>query len=270
LRTEESRRPSRDQIMFETVLLYTAAFLGALHLICAVVLRYAMRFSAKCSPVPVSLKDVPETVATVIAPQIPELNILGFQNLGTYDCGSLTSGTRSYGAYFYNPATCDSASVTAMATSEGVASYVEFSTRFATGLVLETNTNGLAPLTPDNGGHRVFRFPNFSSADALYVVHRQLIEKYAPGLWAEAEPKGEELSRFVRVIENFGPRHARLGYLVFAGDEQSYRLTWKGAFLMASRGLWPISLVRRISQRHAMQTELESLQVRGVATLQKA
>ncbi|HTQ96345.1 MAG TPA: hypothetical protein VMH89_06045 [Candidatus Acidoferrum sp.] len=256
--------------MFETVLLYTAAFVGALHLFSAVVLRYAMRFCAKCTPMPASLDDLPEAVASVIAPRIPELNVLGFQNLGTYDCGTLTSGTRSYAAYFYNPATCDSASVTAMATSEGVASYIEFSTRFATGLVVETNTNGLAPLTPDNSEHRVFRFPNFSSADVLYGVHRQLTEKYAPGLWAEAEPKGEELSRFVHVIENFGPRHTRMGYLVFAGDEQTYRLTWKGAFLMASRGLWPVSLVRRISQRHAMQAELESLEVRGVATLQKA
>lgn len=55
-----------------------------------------------------------------------------------------------------------------------------------------------------------------------------------------------------------------------AGDGGQFELTWKGAALMAWRALWPTSIVRRVLYRQAMRAELHSLEVRGVATLQKA
>lgn len=117
---------------------------------------------------------------------------------------------------------------------------------------------------------RAFRFPKIQAPQALYRIHRQLAEKYAPGLWPLGAPKGEELQRFVRMLENYGPSHARIGYMALAEDGQSYRLTWQGAFLMTWRGLWPTALLRRLLQRHAMQLELDFLEVRGVTAPQKA
>jgi hypothetical protein len=160
--------------------------------------------------------------------------------------------------------------VTVMETAELPVSYLEFSTRFINGITVETNTNDTPPLTPENTSHRVFRFPQIHRAGALYRLHRQLMEKYAPGLWPEAEPKGEELRRFVSIIENFGPRHASIGYMEPAEDPQWYKLTWKGACLMAWSGLWPTSFVRKIWRWHSRQSELQSLQVRGVTELRKA
>jgi hypothetical protein len=72
------------------------------------------------------------------------------------------------------------------------------------------------------------------------------------------------------MLENYGPRHARIGYMALAEDGQSYRLIWKGAFLMTWRGLWPTALLRRVLQRHAMQLELDLLEGRGVTARQKA
>jgi hypothetical protein len=256
--------------MFETLWLDIAAFFGALHVLSPALLRYTMRFSAKCNPTMISPNALPDEVSAGISSRIPELGNLGFAYLGCYDFGTLSSGTHSYSAFFCNRATSDFASVTVMETTEIAVGYLEFSTQFANGLVLETNTNGLPPLTPENPEHRVFRFPRIESADALYRLHRQLLKKYAPGLWPEAEPKGEELNRFVRVIENFGPRHESIGYMKLTEDGQSYMPTWKGACLMAWRGLWPTSILRRVWQRYAMRSELKSLEVRGVTALQKA
>jgi hypothetical protein len=256
--------------MLETIWLDMAAFVGALHVICPVLVRYTMRFSAIYSPRVVSLNDLPEEAAAVFLPRVPELSSLGFEFLGYHDCGSLTSGTRNYAAYFCNRATSNFASVTVAVSADGAVSYLEFSTRFANGLVLDTNTNSRPPLTSENPEHRVFRFPKLQTAEALYCVHRQLLEKYAPGLWPEAAPIGEELRRFERIIENFGSRHARIGYMELDGNGEYYTLTWKGACLIAWRGLWPTSLLRRLRQRRAMQSELDSLEVRGITALQKA
>jgi hypothetical protein len=256
--------------MFETILLDTAAFLGALHVAGPVVVRYTMRFSAHCRPSKVSLDELPENVATLFRSCIPELANIGFESLGCYDCGSLTSETRSYIAYFCNRATNDFASVCVMVTPKNRASYLEFSTSFTNGMTVETNTNSTLPLTPANPAHRVFRFPEVQAPHGLYHIHCQLMEKYAPGLSGQAEPEGKELERYVRVTENYGPRHARIGYMQLAEDGQSYRLTWKGAILMTWHGLWPTSIFRRLLQRHAMQSELDSLEVRGITALQKA
>jgi hypothetical protein len=256
--------------MFETILVDTAAFLGALHVAAAALVRYTMRFSAHCNPNEVSLEELPENVAALFQSRIPELASIGFASLGCYDCGSLTSETHSYTAYFCNRAANAFASVCVMVTPKSRKSYLEFSTCFTNGLILETNTNRALPLTPADATHRVFRFPKVQAAQALYRIHCQLMEKHAPGLWGQAEPQGQELQRYVRMTENYGPRHARIGYMQLGEDGQSYRVTWKGAFLMTWRGLWPTSILRRLMQRHAMQSELNSLEARGITALQKA
>jgi hypothetical protein len=55
-----------------------------------------------------------------------------------------------------------------------------------------------------------------------------------------------------------------------AEDGTPYQLTWRGACLVAWRGLWPTAIVRRLHQGHLMQMELHSLETPGVAALQKA
>lgn len=253
--------------MWDAIWQDAAIFLGALHVIGPMVVRYSMRFSVRCKPAEVSLEALPEGVATLFRSGIPELQNLGFELLGCYDCGSMASETRSYGAYFCHRTTNEYASVAALVMPRKTESYLEFSSCFTNGVALDSNTNGKLPLTPENPELHTFRFPKIQAPQALYRIHRQLAEKYAPGLWPVGEPKGEELPRFVRMLENYGPRHARIGYMALAGDGQSYRLTWKGAFLMTWRGLWPTALLRRLLQRHAMQLELDSLEVRGVTAL---
>jgi hypothetical protein len=256
--------------MLETILQDTAVFFGAVQLLGTAVVRYTMRFSAHCNPTEISMDELPEGVTGIFGPRVPELSNLGFELLGCYDCGNLTNETHSYVEYFCNRATNEFASVCALVTPTSVASYLEFSSSFANGMVLETNTNGALPLTPANRGHRVFRFPRIQASQELYRIHQQLAKKYAAGFWAQPEPKGEELQRYVRVIENYGPRHTQIGHMELSEDANWYKLTWKGAFLLTWRGLWPTCVLRRLAQRHAMQTELQTLQVRGVTALQKA
>jgi hypothetical protein len=126
------------------------------------------------------------------------------------------------------------------------------------------------PLTPDNPEVRVFRFPEIEEPRELYQVHKSLTEKYANGQWAQGEPKGQEIQRLVRVLENYGPRHAKMGYMHLAPSGETYLLTWKGAILMTWRGLWPTALIRSAMRKYEMRAELQSLHVRGVPALQKA
>jgi hypothetical protein len=247
-----------------------AVVVGLAHLAGPLALRATFRFASSCQLTQVPTGELPVDVAAEFSTKIPDLQNAGFELLGCYDCGELAAHTNSYLAYFCNRATNDFASVTVMLSARGIDSFLEFSSSFADGRTFETNTNGILPLTPADPIRRIFRFPEIKDVRALYNVHRLLIEKYAAGLWAQAEPKGHEIQRFLRAVENYGPRHAKLGYLQLAADGESYRATWKGAFLMTWSGLWPSSIIRKAAYKQAMRAELQSLEIRGEAALQKA
>ena len=247
-----------------------ALLLGVLYLAAPVVAKTFLRFSAHCKALQVSAGELPQNISKLFATGIPQFETLGFELIGCYDCGVLANDTRTYVAYFCDRRANDFASINSMVTAKGTASYFEFSSRFSNGLVFETNNNRFLPLTPSSPDARVFRFPAINNVQALFETHRQLLQKYAAGQWAQGEPRGQEIQRLVRVVENYGPRHTRIGYMYPAEGGRSYRLTWKGAFLMTWRGLWPISPLRNQLQRHAMQAELHSLKQGGIAALQKA
>jgi hypothetical protein len=246
------------------------AIIALYQLIGPLAVRSTFRFTAYCKPCIVPVSELPENVASYITPRIPQMEILGFELVGCYDCGELATQTRSFNAYFCNRTTNEFANVTVAVSPRKAASYFEFSTRFKEGLAVETNTNGILPLTPGNPETRVFRFPEIHEPEILCQVHRRLTEKYAEGLWPQGEPKGMEIQRLVRVLENYGPRHVQMGYMIPEAGGESYRLTWKGAFLMAWRGMWSASMIRKIVQKHTMQAELRSLEQHGEAALQKA
>jgi hypothetical protein len=256
--------------MFDNFWMDAAAVIGVLHIVGPLALHSTFRFAAKITPLQISCRELPEEVARLVVPRISEIERLGFELVGCYDCGELTLHARSYVAYFCHRMTNDFANITATATPGGVGGYFEFSTRFSNGVVLESNTNKVPPLTPGNPEVRVFRFADVREPETLYQIHRRLLEKYAGGFWPAGEPKGQEIQRVVRVLENYGPRLAKIGHMRLAKDGASFRLTWKGAILMAWRGLWPASMLRKMQERHAMRVERHELEARGVATLQKA
>ena len=247
-----------------------AVVAGLAHLAGPIALRSTFRFSSRCQLTQVRSEELPAKVAAEIAGKIPDLQNLGFEFLGNYDCGELAAHTHSYLGYFCNRASNDFASVTIMLSGRGIDRFLEFSSTFSNGHSFETNTNGILPLTPGDPPRRVFRFFEIKDVRALYNVHRLLIEKYEPGLWAQGEPKGHEIQRFLRAVENYGPRHAKLGYMQLSADGETYRATWKGALLMTWNGLWFTSLLRKAAYKQAMRAELQSLEIRGEAALQKA
>jgi hypothetical protein len=246
-----------------------AAVVGIYYILGPVLVRSTFKFNAQCRPVLIPAGQLPPAIAALFRDRIPQIQNLGFEFVGCYDCGNMAANTRSYIAYFCNRQTQDFANISAVITPKKATGYFEFSTRFSDGSFLETNTNRVLPLSPPNPQVRIFRFPEIADPVSLYRLHRRLIEKYAGGLWPQGEPKGTEIQRLVRVVESYGPRHVQNGYMYLSPRGDQYRLTWKGAFLMTWRALPPTSLVRKALQSQAMRAELKSLQAPGIVALQK-
>jgi len=256
--------------MLESIAWYAPAIGGAVYLLTPFLLHNSFRLAARCWIQAMPLDRLPKETSAEIRRRICEFANLGFELAGIFDCGVLTNETHSYVACFCNHTTNEFGNVTAMVTSEGTASYFEFSSRFSDGRSIETNSNGILPLMPANPEIRVFRFASVEEPRTLLPLHRQLTEKYAPGLCALGEPRDAEIQRYVRTIEGSGPRLAVAGYMKTDETGDSFRLTWRGAVRMAWLGLWPVTFLRKTIHRHAMELERQSLQTRAEAALQKA
>lgn len=256
--------------MIDTILLDAAAALGLLHLGMPVLVRSMYRFSVRCEGIRLELEYLPARARDIVTCRIPELQALGFELIGCTDFGKLAMETQTLAATFRNLQTREIANVWISLFADSISSYLEFSTRTSERSSLETNSNSVLPLAPDNPNIRVFRFPEASEARELYRIHRQIAAKYTGGAWLGPLQLGSELEYVERTIGNYGPRLCRAGFLEVSGDGETYRLTWRGAFHVAWNGLWPSSAIRRWVARYEMRNELKSLPIGGVTSLQKA
>jgi hypothetical protein len=256
--------------MFESILLGSAIVVGLLHLGLPVVVKATYRFSAHWKGTRLAVDQLPAGAADLVAARIPQLQALGFELLGCCDFGQLAMETRTIVVSFTHAQTQEMANIWVSLSAARASSYLEFCTLASNGISLETSSNGILPLAPENPEIRVFRFPEISEIAELHRVHRQIVGKYGDNAWIQPEPQGLGLERVTRTIENYGPRLCKLGYLQPTANGESYGLTWKGAFRAALNGMWPIAAIRRSMARHEMRNELRSLEVHGTARLQKA
>lgn len=257
--------------MFETLLLDAVYLTTLLHVVSPAALRATFRLPARCNPRPLSLAELPAEARSLVDSVLPALDSLQFAFAGCYDLGEVAAHTRKMAVCFSNRESADSAAIHIItAANSSCEHYLEFTTCFSNGVSVDTNTNDILPVAPENPAILTFRFPEVGSPAELYQLHRRLAARHAAGAWPRPELKGEEILRIAKLAESFGPRLAESGYTRHSAEDDSYRLTWKGACLMAWRKLWPTSLLRRALYRQEMRNEVAALEVRGVAALQKA
>jgi hypothetical protein len=136
--------PSRDfRALFESLPWLAAASAGAIYLLSLTVVRSTFRFFSRCQFNSLRLEHLPEKVSAEFRRRVSEFADLGFELLGCFDCGALANDTHSYMACCSNLVTNEIATVWALITPLGPASYFEFSSRFSESSSIATNTNGI-------------------------------------------------------------------------------------------------------------------------------
>lgn len=245
-------------------------FWAFMHFIGPIALRFMFRYSAKCEPAKVDPGALPWAVTRFLDRWSSQIQAAGFSPVGVYDVGVLASGTRSYLAYFVNRSAGDFANVSIVVGNEKTQGYFEFSSSFTNGLTLDTNINKTISVTSTPPDILIFRFPQIDSPSQLYQIHRALIQKHAAFLRPQLPPVGEEATRIVKQLGRFGPRQVEAGYMQLIPEGTHYRLTWKGAFLVGWKSLWPTSLIRRSLYRIQMRKVLRSLESAGIISVRTA
>ncbi|MGE0086459.1 MAG: hypothetical protein AB7S75_18785 [Desulfococcaceae bacterium] len=137
--------------------------------------------------------------------------------------------------------------------------YTEFCTVFGDSSEINTNSNPQPDVLKQFPDKKVFSFPSIKDPHHLYILHRRLIARFALGKEAVLPSKDTEVMAVQMSVTRFLARQAKAGY--FQTDESGEILmpTWKGAFLMTWKLVWPVSFIRNILQRRRMNIFLRQL-----------
>ena len=127
--------------------------------------------------------------------------------------------------------------------------YVEFAAEFTVAREINTNNSTQIEVFKKLPERMVFRFPHILSPHQLYLLHRRLKGTYAAAWAPLPPPHGREIQAVHNSIAKEYEKQVRAGYFYLDREEGVYRPTWKGAFLMTWKLIWPFTLFRNILVR---------------------
>jgi len=125
--------------------------------------------------------------------------------------------------------------------------HVEFSTEFDDGSIVDTNSNVQEGAFAPVENKWILQFPRVKDAAKLYRVHQRALQEFTSGKTKKRLPPEDLLVEGARQgMINELTGQIGTGYLYLDADGEYFRPTWKGAYLMCWKMMWPVSTVRRI------------------------
>jgi hypothetical protein len=141
----------------------------------------------------------------------------------------------------------DSVQIAQIRNSLGTRHLVEFATKFADGLVLETSDYRGTQLFKSKPKFRSFRFPQIRHVPDLYLLHKKLKEEFSSTRTPMKFAPANRLATFIVDAEEV--HRLNLAQCDFklhpSGDRYVYTL--RGAFRRAFLRTWPVGAIRAMS-----------------------
>jgi hypothetical protein len=242
-----------DEMLWVTIAVVVLLAVGWKYVVGPIVIHATSFQSATPRLLPVSPEQFLANVPPEFMQAIFDLQQLGFELVDHVSAPAQTNNTSVIMSLYVNR---DRREIATVAHIMGFADpaptltldYVEFSTLFDDGFVLDTNnstTPSVFARIPELAVHRI---PHVRDAQSLLRIHRHLASREAHRR-AVLPPQGREVDAACEHIAAVLARQAALGYFYLDAASDRYRPTWKGACLMTWRLLWPVSAIVEQRQR---------------------
>jgi hypothetical protein len=220
-----------------------------------------IRFKQKAKAHPkfesLDASDIPDALAHYVYSTANALREDGFIPEAYLSLPDQVPNVRAYLILLANRPSGDKAMVTVMMThQEGKTPqvgthYVEFSTRYASGKVVDTMNGGTLGAFKTLPGEVKTQIPQVQDPHALCLIHRHILDRLAdvaPGDEKVMYPEGDAARYLAGVMEKGYEEQAALGLLYRdeEGGEAIFRPTWYGAFYMTWGLLFPIKQIRQM------------------------
>ena len=279
--------------LFHALLLFALWYTGFMFLVSPLIVRFSQRMTARSGFELMDWNRVPAEAQKYLQENGQALMALGFHPAAYLYGSGLTANVLPLLVVSINRQTGDKAMTSVFYAGAGgvmklKTRYVEFTTWYADGSSVDTNTNGsLGAFIPDPK-HPTYRFPDVTDVAQLLALHQRLtqdMEYRLRGDWPPAVtpqgfthrvavpgtikmlPKpGEEVEDLVEVMIDGYERQCRAGRLHYDAGAGAYRPTLRGAYLMTWGLLWPVTVLRRAGRRRRAARLLRTLDCRVPAT----
>lgn len=196
-------------------------------------------------------EELPPEVSELLGRTAASLDILGFNPAACFGLVQEFAGTVM--ELYLNRSAGDMAKAVTPYQRAGdgykpllASSYVEFCTEFPDPLEINTNNLGMPspfPSTVIPEHVKIVRIPDVDDLADLYRIHRALVDHLAPGREGTLPAPGNENEYFSTNFDKTTARLAEVGYMYVDPVAEVYRPTWKGAFPMTWRSVWPVTRI---------------------------
>lgn len=171
-----------------------------------------------------------------------ELKGLGFSLLRVCRADKHVPNVKGYVSLHFNPRTWDVAKVLVSFSRKTRVAFLVYVSELADETEVTTSDSDFLTVTPPlRDRMRSMAFPEIDDTALLYAVHQARI-----GDGVRRRPDVDNPDAYIRRMEErVLEHHVNCGYYYKVEDEPILRPTWKGAFLMGWKYLWPVPPIRR-------------------------
>jgi len=196
--------------------------------------------------IPMQESELPNAAWIALTDATETLTADGFVQYGDFRCDELIQNTVLWLRLLGQPERGIGAIVAQVQTRIGTCpsrQFVEFSTTFEDGRVLDTNNFYLPYSLPNPPYLARLQLKDVWDPRALYVLHRELVASLAQPISMERieratrDPIGLLIDGHVREIQSL----CEGGWLQASNDSPSVRLSWRGALIGVWRQAWPLA-----------------------------
>ncbi len=122
--------------------------------------------------------------------------------------------------------------------------HVQFGAEFVDGMEINTTNSGVESAFAPVPNKRHFCFPEVQNAAALYRIHQRALQEFA-GVERRPVPASDNMLQTLQaeMIAEMA-NQVGTGYLTLNADGSYFFPTWKGAFLMSWKQVWPVKAIR--------------------------
>lgn len=194
--------------------------------------------------IPVSEADIPYAGRSWFLETEEILKHLGFEKVGTYRFET-TAQAVSFLEFYTHPEDPVSAMATGICTGEEdnlkfANLYLEMNTMFSNDYEFNTLNSDMPRPYPAAPEKLVFQLPGVRNPEMHYSIHKWFITNYTAGMTPKRMTRGKEMEEVAQAIRKEQKQLVEIGYIIENTTKNRYELTWKGAFLMTWKQVFPV------------------------------
>jgi len=208
-----------------------------------IVVKFNQWVSARFTIATVPADSLDHQVRVYLEKAKDEFESIGFEFVGYMSLSDYMPNMSTFFALFINEEGKRSAMAAVIKHKSGrTAAYYEFTAKYSNGRVINVSNSPMlgSYRNPDKSS---YRYPKIQSAKQLNDIHQWITSHDRKATDPVIYDKDNALEKITEALNNETKLQATFGYFYLNEDKGRFQFTWKGAFVMTGRNVFPVKQI---------------------------